>query len=50
MAVVWFLLGDEHDMRLRDVREVGDARCDGVFGVEEFGMPHGTRTTEPWIN
>lgn len=49
MAMIWLVLRNEHNVRFRDMREVGYARCDGVFGREEFGVPHGTWTAEPWV-
>ena len=50
MAMVWFVLGDQYDVWLWNVREVRNTRCDGVFRVEKFGMPHGTGAIEPWVD
>ena len=50
MAMVWFILRDEYNVRLWNVREVRNTRCDGVFRVEELGMPHGTGAIEPWVD
>lgn len=50
MAMVWFILRDEDDVWLWDVREIRNTRFDGVFRVEKFGMPHGTGSIEPWVD
>lgn len=50
MAMIWLVLRNKHNVRFRDMREIGDARCDGVFGGKEFGVPHGTWTAEPWVH
>lgn len=50
MAMIWFILRYNHNVRFGNVREVGDTRCDGVFRLEEFWMPHCTWAIEPRID
>ena len=50
MAVIRLILRYEDNIGLRYVRKVRDARWDGVFREQPFGMPHRRGTREPWIN
>lgn len=50
MAVIWFVLGDENDVRFWDFREMLNARWICMSGEEEFRMPHCTGAGQPWID
>ena len=50
MAVIRFLLGDEHDIWFRKLGQMLDARWVGMPGEEEFRMPHRAWAGKPWID
>lgn len=50
MAVIWLVLRNEHDVRIRYMRKVLNARGVGMAREEKFGMPHSGGTRYPWVD